>query len=108
MHDDARGRGAALAGRAERAPQRAVDREVDVRVVHHHDHVLAAHLQMDVLELRRAGDVDVAADFRRAGERDHADLRILEHRLADFASAAGDDVPHALRQSRFFERLGRA
>ena len=55
VHEQARGRGATLAGRAEGAPDRAVDREVDVRVVHDEDRVLAAHLQVQALERRRAG-----------------------------------------------------
>ena len=53
VHHDAARRRAALAGRAEAAPHAALHRELEVRVVHHHDDVLAAHLEVDLLERRR-------------------------------------------------------
>src|SRR2546423_1355473 len=43
VNDDARGGGATLAGRTERAPQHVFDREIEVGVFHDHDDVLAAH-----------------------------------------------------------------
>ena len=62
----AAGRGAALAGGSEAAPDRAVDRKIEVGVVHHHDDVLAAHLEMDVLEGRRARFGHGLSDFGRS------------------------------------------
>ena len=54
LHDDAAGRGAALAGGAERSPQRAFQRQLEVGVVEHDHRILAAQLQRAVLEgLRR-------------------------------------------------------
>ena len=44
-------RGAALPGRPERRPQDPVDRKLEVRVVHDDDRVLAAELEVDVLEV---------------------------------------------------------
>jgi hypothetical protein len=51
VRDHARRRGAPLARRAERRPEDRLDREVDVRVVEDDDRVLAAELQMHVLEV---------------------------------------------------------
>jgi hypothetical protein len=54
VHDHAAGGGAALTGRPERRPHDAVDGQVEVGVVHDDDGVLAAELEVDVLELVRA------------------------------------------------------
>ena len=67
----ARGR-AALAGGAERAPEHAVEREVEVGVVQHDLRVLAAHLERQALVHAPAGLADDAARLGGAGERDHA------------------------------------
>ena len=61
LHDQARAGGAPLAGRAEAAPDRAVEHQIQVGVVHHDDGVLAAHLQRDALEVAAAGLGDEAA-----------------------------------------------
>jgi hypothetical protein len=58
VHDHAAGGGATLPRRAEAAPERAIDCQVEIGVVHHEDDVLAAHLEMHFLERRRAGLVD--------------------------------------------------
>ena len=62
MHDDAAGCRAALSRGAETAPQTSVDRQVEVRVLHDHDDVLAAHLEVHLLERRRRLRRDGAAD----------------------------------------------
>jgi hypothetical protein len=95
--EEARGRRAALPGRAERAPDRAVDRQVHVRVVHHEDRVLSAHLQVQPLERRRAGLRDPAPDLGRARLRDDLHVRMLDQRVSDLAARAGDDVEDARR-----------
>ena len=100
VHDDAAGGGAALAGGAERAPQRAVEREIEIRVVEHDHGVLAAHLQRAGLEAARQRLADDAPDFGRSGEGDGADLGMLDERRARLRAEAGDDVDHALRQAR--------
>ncbi len=105
VHGDAARRRAALAGRAEAAPHGAVDREVEVGVVHHHDDVLAAHLEVAVLEARGAGLGDLAADLRRAGERDDADVRWFMSGAADLAAAARHHVDDAARQAGLLEDL---
>ena len=50
VDDDAARRGAALTGGTERRPEDPVDREVEVGVVHDDDRVLAAELEVHVLE----------------------------------------------------------
>ena len=47
-----------------------------MRVVHHHDDVLAAHLEVDLLEVRRRVLVDELPVRGRAGERHHRDVRM--------------------------------
>jgi hypothetical protein len=50
VDDDAARGGAALAGRAEPAPEASFDGQLEVRVVHDHDDVLSAHLEVHLLE----------------------------------------------------------
>ena len=92
---------AALARGAERRPDDPVDREVEVGVVHHDDRVLAAELEVDVLEVvggRLRSTVD--AGLARAGERDHRDVGMPHEPVADRAAAAVDDVDDARRARR--------
>ena len=105
LHDDAAGRGAALSGGAERAPESAFDGEVEVGVVEHDHRILAAEFERAMLEgLGRRGAHD-SADFRRAGERDGADHRMLGQRRADFRAEAGHDVDDAFRDAGVGQRL---
>src|SRR5215472_12978790 len=53
VHRDAARRGATLPRGAKPAPDGAVNGELQIRVVHHDDDVLAAHLQAAVFEIRR-------------------------------------------------------
>jgi hypothetical protein len=89
--DPARGR-AALAGRAEGRPDDPFDGEVEVGVVEDDDRVLAAELQMDVLEAVGRRLQDRNAGLARACERDHSHVRVTDEGLADLAAAAVDDV----------------
>ena len=50
LQQDAAGGGAALAGGSEGAPERAVEREIEVGVVENDLRVFAAHLERDLLE----------------------------------------------------------
>ena len=95
VDDHPAGGGAALPGRAEAAPQAAVDRELEVGVIHHDDEVLAAHLEMDLLEQRRAGLVDQPPGRRRSGERHHAHRRVGRQRRARSGPVAGHHVDDA-------------
>ena len=64
VDDDAAGGRASLSGRAEAAPHAAFDRQLQLRIVHDDDDVLAAHLEMHFLESRRGVLVDQPADRR--------------------------------------------
>ena len=105
VDDHARARRAALAGRPERGPQDPVGREVEVRVLEHHDGVLAAELEAEPLELAAGPLGDRPARLRAAGERDDADVRVVDDRVADVAAGAGDEVDDAGRKARLVHEL---
>ena len=60
VHDRGAQRRAALPGRAEAGEQRALDREVEVGVVHDHQRVLAAQLEARRLQVAPAQRADLA------------------------------------------------
>ena len=80
VQDQPAGGGAALAGGAERAPEHALERQVEVGVVHHDHRVLAAHLERQPLVHPAADLADAGAGLRRAGERDDRHVRVLDER----------------------------
>ncbi len=108
MDDHAARRRAALARGAERRPDDAVDGEVEVSVVHDDDRVLAAELEMDVLEAFGRRFQHLHARLARAGQRDDADVRVADEPLADRASATVDDVDDAGRHAGLGEELREA
>ena len=73
VHDHRAERRAALARGAEAGEQRALDRQVEVGVVHHHERVLAAELEARRLEVAAAERADLGADGGGAGEADLVD-----------------------------------
>ena len=81
MDDRGAERRAALARRAEAAEQRALDREVDVGVVHHDHRVLAAELEARRLEVAAAQLADLRADRRGAREADLVDQPLIQRQL---------------------------
>ena len=105
VHDDPARRRAALAGCAERRPDDAVDGEVEVGVVHDDDRVLAAELEVDVLETLGGRLEHLHAGLARARERDHADVRVPDEPLADGSPTPVDDVDDAGRNTRLDEEL---
>ena len=98
-------RRAALARRPERAPERAVDREVHVRVVEYQDRVLSAHLQVKALVLLRAFHADRLSDRGRAGEGDDPDVRMVHERIADLGAGPRDDVENPVGKAGLLEDL---
>ncbi len=99
IDDDPRGRRAALAGRAEGAPQDAVGGQVQVRVVQHDHAVLAAELQAQALELGPGLGRQVLAGRRRAGERDDRDVGRIDDGVADLTAGAGHEVDDTGREA---------
>ena len=95
-------------GRAERRPEDAVEREVEIGVVHDDDRVLAAELEVDVLEPLGGGLEHLHARLARAGERDDGDVRMPHEAVADRSPAAVDDVDDALRHAGLVEQLDEA
>ena len=63
VHDQAAGGGAALTGGPEGAPERALQREFYVRVVHHDDRILAAEFAADSLHELSAPRRDLPPDL---------------------------------------------
>ena len=64
MHHDAAGGSTALTGRSKTAPDTSIDCQIQVGVIHHHDDVLAAHFEMDLLERRGGALGDRSAHCR--------------------------------------------
>ena len=95
-------------GGAERRPDDAVDREVEVGVVHDDDRVLAAELEVDVLEALGRSLEHLHAGLARARERDHADVGMPDEPLADRSAAAVDDVDDAGGHAGLVEELDEA
>ncbi len=99
MNDDAAGGRAALTGGAKAAPQASIDGKLEIRVIHDHDDVLAAHLEMRLFEGRRRPLRHRPADLGRAGERHDANLIAHEESLADFRARSRDEIHDARRDA---------
>ena len=108
VHDHAaRGR-AALAGRAERRPDDALDGEVEVGVVHDDDPVLAAELEVDVLQVVGGRLRHEHAGLARAREGDDRDVRVAHEPVAGLLAVAVDEVHDAVGEARLAEQLDEA
>ena len=83
-------------------------REVEVGVVHDDDRVLAAELEVDVLEVVGRVPHHRDAGLARAGERDDGHVRVPDEPVADRAAAAVDDVDDARRNAGLDEQLDEA
>ena len=104
LHDDAAGRGAALSGGAERAPEPAFDSQFEIGIVEHDHRILAAEFERTVFEaLGRRGAHD-PADRGRAGERDGADYWMFGERRPDFCAVARYDIDDAFRNAGVGQR----
>ena len=102
-------RGAALAGGAVAAEQRALDGEVEVGVGHDDERVLAAELQARRLQVAAAQRADLGADRARAGEADLVDQAAVERLLepGEGLRAVGQhEVEDAVGQAGVQEELG--
>src|SRR4051812_6212550 len=90
--DEPAGSRAALSGREERALQRHVHRDVEVRVIEHHLRVLAAHLELHLCEARGAVLRDALSGGDGAGKAHGVDFRRGGQRLADDGAAAHHQI----------------
>ena len=91
--------------RAERAPQHAVEREVEIGIVEHDHRVLAAHLEREPLVHAAAGLADNASRFSRSREGDHGNLRVRYDRGAYCFTDAVHELNDFGRQPRLEESL---
>src|SRR5436190_14896623 len=108
LDDHARGRGAALAGGAEGRPENPLDRELEIGVLEDDDRILAAQLEVDVLQVVGGVPHHLDAGLARASERDHGHVRMADEPVADLAPAPVDDVDHACRHAGLREQLDEA
>ncbi len=109
--DRARARGAFLSLEAKRRNRDPFDGCVDIRVGGDNDRVLPAHLGDDAFDpflpgLRRGRQlVDAQAYFFGTGERNEANLRMRNDRIADLAARAGNKVHNARRYSDLVQKV---
>ncbi len=108
LRDHAARGGAALAGSAERRPEDALDGEVEVGVVEHDDRVLAAELEVDVLQAVGCVLRHLDAGLARAGERDHRHVGVGDDRVPDLSPAPVDDVDDAAGDAGLDQQLDEA
>src|ERR1700683_2499852 len=95
----------ALPRRSKRAREHRLHRQLQIRVRQHHHWILAAHLALNFLQVRRARSVQRATYLIRSGKREPVHVRILHQLIAGFAPRTHHQVQHARRQSRLFENL---
>ena len=92
-----------LALMQERAPGPRGGGDVEVGVVEHDEGVVAAQLQRDPLEGTAGRRAHLTADGRRAGERDHRDVRVERERGTSLG-IAGKHVQQAGRKPGLLEQ----
>jgi hypothetical protein len=106
VHDEARGRRAALARGAECAEERAVGGEIEVGVREHDHRVLPAELQADEPRAGRRGCRGHGPTGRhRPGEADRPHARMDHERLPGLAVAV-HDVHEAVGHACLAQRAG--
>ena len=108
LDDHARRGRAALARGAERRPEDPLDRELEIGVVEDDGRVLATELEVDVLEVVGCVAHHLHPGLARAGQRDHAHVRVADEPVTDRAATAVDDVHDPVRQPRLDEQLDEA
>ena len=95
VDEEARARFAHLPLVEEGAEERAVDRDVEVRVGADDVGRLAAELERHLLDGRRGRGEDLAAGRGGPGEGDLVDVGVLDELDAGVDAVAGHDVEHA-------------
>ncbi len=109
LHQQAVGADAGLAGVAVLRGERTLHRGVEVGVVEDNEGRVAAELEGDLLEGRRALRHEQPADLGRTGEGEFAHGRVAGQLGADFrrgGGAAGDDVDDAGREAGAVGQFG--
>ena len=85
------------------AEQRALDRDLEIRIGEKDIRRFAAEFQRDFLQRAGRAAHDHFADFDAAGERDFVDVGVCDETRAGCFTRSGDDVDDAGRQAGFFE-----
>ena len=103
-HDPAGGR-TALAGRAETSPYRAVHCEIQFGVIHDEDNVLPPHLEVMVLEIRRAF-LGYGVPYRsRSRERYESDFLMTYERQTHVCAGPRNEIDDSRGEPCLFEHL---
>ena len=105
-HDQTGRCGTTLAGGKIRAIDRAFHRDLQVRVVEHHQRVLAAHFELNLGHASDCLGGHLLAGLDRAGEADRIHAPVVDQHFAHHAAAAHDETEHALRNTRVDEDPG--
>ncbi len=106
LHEQPARRRAALAVQAVDHEDDRVERSLEIGVFEHHDGILAAELEVQALQRRRALSHDRAAGRRLADERDGADRGMLRRGFAGRFAEPVNRVQHTGRQSGRGRNLG--
>ncbi len=105
MHDQPAGRGAALTGGAEGAPQRAFDGEIEIGVFHDDLRILAAELERNARQILTADRGDLTPDRRRAGKRNQLYVAMTHQRGAHFLTAPMNQIDDPRRHPGLVQDL---
>ena len=85
-----------------------IERRVQIGVGEHELGILAAELELHLLQVALRRVDHAAADIGRTGEADHVDVGVLGEAGADDATRSGHDVQDAFRQPGLLGHLGEA
>ena len=105
MQDKTARCGAPLSGRAESTPEHALERQVEVGVVHHDHRVLAAHFERDSLVHPPAGLGNGRAGRSGTGEGDERNVGMLHQRPTRDFAASMHQLDHFGREARLEGQL---
>ena len=104
LHQQARTRAAHLPLVEPDSVDQAFDRAVEVGIFKNDERRLAAQFEREALVAGGGRAANGASDFRRSGERNLVDIRVLHQRFAGRA-IAGHDVDDARGQSCFLAKF---
>ena len=105
-HDQPRRSRAALSGRIVRALHGDVDRHLQIRIVEHHERVLAAHFELHFGEPRARVLRNRPSRADRPREADGGDIRMVDDRVSHDGTGARHEIEHARRDAGLVQDLG--
>src|SRR5207253_5390478 len=94
-HVEALGAGAHLPGIEVRGPAGRARGDVEIRITADDERIVAAKLEMRLLDLRGTELADALARLHRSGEGDEIRSGMHDERLSDLLAESGHDIHHA-------------